>query len=290
VATVYPAKWDYHRGGEAPTTEVAITVRLSEDVYVVLTGYDTEQGMSNFRVFINPLISWVWIGFLVLALGVFVCLLPASLATYVSARPPRTRIGHAADVGLVMALVIGATLAIASQAHAAPTAPAEHSAREHAPAGMGMGDSSVGYAAMNRPTTDLQARTMKELICPCGCARQDIFSCPCGTAADLRRDVIEQLAGFDQSTPAAQDKAYEAVLAGFVEHYKGEQVLATPRSSFSWLLPTLAVVGGLGLIFVVGKRWIVRGTGVSAAPVTHGSVADNEDYVDKLDDELRDVD
>jgi hypothetical protein len=34
----------------------------------------------------------------------------------------------------------------------------------------------------------------------------------------------------------------------------------------------------------------VRGTGVSATPVTHGSVADNEDYVDKLDDELRDVD
>ena len=25
--------------------------------------------MANFRVFINPLISWVWIGFLILAFG-----------------------------------------------------------------------------------------------------------------------------------------------------------------------------------------------------------------------------
>ncbi|MBA2538750.1 MAG: heme lyase CcmF/NrfE family subunit, partial [Deltaproteobacteria bacterium] len=38
LGAVYPAKWDFRKGSEA-TTEVAIRVRPSEDVYVVLTGY-----------------------------------------------------------------------------------------------------------------------------------------------------------------------------------------------------------------------------------------------------------
>jgi len=69
IGVVYPAKWDYHKGSDEATTEVAIRVRMNEDVYVVLTGYDLDSQMANFRVFINPLISWVWIGFLVLAFG-----------------------------------------------------------------------------------------------------------------------------------------------------------------------------------------------------------------------------
>ena len=51
-------------------------MRVAEDVYVVLTGYDLDTELANFRVYLNPLIRWVWIGFLVLAFGTFICLIP----------------------------------------------------------------------------------------------------------------------------------------------------------------------------------------------------------------------
>src|SRR5687767_7521074 len=47
LGAVYPAKWDYRKGSEA-TTEVAIKVRLAEDVYVVLTGYELDTKLANF--------------------------------------------------------------------------------------------------------------------------------------------------------------------------------------------------------------------------------------------------
>ena len=64
-------------------------------------------------------------------------------------------------------------------------------------------------------------------------------------------------------------------------------MLATPRSKFSWLLPSLAVVGGLGLLFVVGRRWVSRGQAAVAASVAStANVVEDEAYADKLDDEL----
>ncbi|MBW3653613.1 MAG: hypothetical protein KY433_08475, partial [Actinobacteria bacterium] len=108
LGRVYPAKWDYRKGSEA-TTEVAIKVRSTEDVYVVLTGYELESKLANFRVFINPLISWVWVGFLLLALGVFVCLFPPSLIARIYGK--RSMIGRAAGDISILVIVAGAIVA-----------------------------------------------------------------------------------------------------------------------------------------------------------------------------------
>lgn len=78
LSTEFPAKFSYRRS-EQPTTEVAIHPRAAEDVYLVLTGYDVETGLANFRVYLNPLINFVWLGFLLLALGTFICLIPQRL-------------------------------------------------------------------------------------------------------------------------------------------------------------------------------------------------------------------
>ncbi|HUJ62845.1 MAG TPA: cytochrome c-type biogenesis CcmF C-terminal domain-containing protein, partial [Kofleriaceae bacterium] len=275
IATVYPAKWDYHKSDNQMTSEVAIKVLPAEDVYVVLTGFDLDSKQANFRVYINPLILWVWIGFLVLAAGTLWCLIPQFAVDFIQGNfKPKTRLGRAADVGVLLAIVFGVVAGIASQAHAGPPP-----AAEHVPAGMGMGQAGGGWAAKYRPTTDLETRIMKEVQCPCGCARQSIFMCDCQTAAELRQHVQDLLAQtdangkplYDLKTDAGRQAAYDAVLATFVKEYGGEQVLATPRSQFPWLLPTLAALGGLGLLFVVGRRWIARGTanataGAAAAP------------------------
>nr|MBA3538468.1 cytochrome c biogenesis protein CcsA [Deltaproteobacteria bacterium] len=233
ISTVYPAKWDYHKGSEQATTEVAIKVRFSEDVYVVLTGYDLDSQLANFRIYINPLISWVWIGFLVLALGTFICLIPQSVVDRMQTRPT-SRIGRAADTGLMIALVFGLLAALASQASAA--------AGEHVPAGQGMGQSGVGFAAMHRPRNDTDAKAMKELLCPCGCPRQNIHDCDCGTAAKLREKIQEILVDYNMKDPQGRSDGYAAVIDVFVKEY-GERVLSNPTSKVPWILPSLAVVG-----------------------------------------------
>lgn len=288
IGVVYPAKWDYHRGEEA-TTEVAIRVRASEDVYVVLTGYDLDSQLANFRVFINPLISWVWIGFLILAFGTLVCLIPQGVVDRVTTRP-KSRLGRAADVGILAVVLFGLTAALASQAHA--------QGAEHVKPGGGMGEDGVGWAAKNRPTNETSEKAMKELLCVCGCPRESIYDCKCKTASDLRGQVeafVSQTDAtgkpvFDLTTSDGRKKAYDAVLNDFVSVYGGEQVLASPRSKFSWLFPSLAVMGGLGLIVVVGRRMVGRGKAVHEEKVAQKPAAEDDEYADKLDDELAGVD
>ena len=287
IGTVYPAKWDYRKGSEA-TTEVAIRVRPQEDVYVVLTGYDLDSKLANFRVYVNPLISWVWLGFLILAFGTLICLIPAALVERVGR--PRSRLGRAGEVGLLVLILSGVIAGFASQAKA--------QTGEHTPSGRGMGDAGAGYAAMHRPNTGIAEKASKEILCHCGCPRESVFDCKCATAADLRREImsfIDQRDGggkrtFDLNSQDGREKAYDAVLNRFAAEY-GEQVLATPRSKITWLLPSLAIVGGLGLIFIVGRRFIGRGRAEAAATPQATTVSEaDEKFADKLDDELADTD
>jgi len=317
VNTVYPAKWDYHKGEGQATTEVAITVRggllstwptewwgvlnqhqldeaVGEDVYVVLTGYDLESGLANLRVYLTPHILWVWLGFMVLALGTLVCLIPQGIVDALS-QPRQSRLGRAADLAVLLLLVAGVLVGLSSQAHAAPPA-------EHVQPGMGMGADGTGWAAMNRPADPTQQRAMKELLCVCSCKRESIFDCKCQSAAQLRRQVMDFLGQvnekgnkvFDLKTENGRDTAYEAVLQYFVKTYGGEQVLATPRTSFSWLFPSAAVIGGLGLLVVAGRRWIGRGSAVAATAAAGGAgavtAAEDDAYAEKLDDELAETD
>jgi cytochrome c-type biogenesis protein CcmF len=75
VTTLYPGRNQYKKGDGSQTTEVAISRRLDKDIYLVLNGFDPKTKLANFRVFLNPLINWVWIGFGILALGVAVALM-----------------------------------------------------------------------------------------------------------------------------------------------------------------------------------------------------------------------
>jgi cytochrome c-type biogenesis protein CcmF len=301
ITTVYPSLHDYHRAGERPAKSPAIAPRYvptdwselgAGDIYVVLDGFGDPDhpelaDSAQFVIILNPLILWVWAGILVLLFGTVWCLIPQSLVDYVQRRPPRTRIGRAADLGVLLAIVFGVIAGIATQAHAAPAG------AEHGPAaGHGMGASTVGWSTRYLPGDNATAKKMmQELLCPCGCARQDILVCECETAALMRQQVLDRLTKFDLSTDDGRDRAYDAVIASFVQQYGGEQVLATPRSKITWLFPSIAAVGGLGLLFVVGRKWIRRPQPQQAAPPASAAPsADDDKYADKLDDELDDTD
>lgn len=75
IAALRPAKLFYRRP-EQPATEVAIRSTLAADLYVVLAGVDDRSGLATFQVFLTPLVSWLWLGGLVMALGTVVAMWP----------------------------------------------------------------------------------------------------------------------------------------------------------------------------------------------------------------------
>ena len=77
---------DFHHKSEQPMTEVAIRARLTEDLYVVLAGWD-DTGKASFHVFVNPMVQWIWIGVMVMVLGGIFVLFPDTRPAAAAARP-----------------------------------------------------------------------------------------------------------------------------------------------------------------------------------------------------------
>jgi cytochrome c-type biogenesis protein CcmF len=64
-----PARATYAGLGGQSLTHVAISSSPIADVYVVLTGIAAD-GSASFRIFVNPLVSWIWAGGAIIILGV----------------------------------------------------------------------------------------------------------------------------------------------------------------------------------------------------------------------------
>ncbi|MBI4228207.1 MAG: heme lyase CcmF/NrfE family subunit, partial [Deltaproteobacteria bacterium] len=78
IGTMVPEKNLYKYSGNREInqeTEVAILSSFKDDLYVILTNF--EGGSASFRVLINPMISWIWAGGVVLLIGAIVTMWPA---------------------------------------------------------------------------------------------------------------------------------------------------------------------------------------------------------------------
>lgn len=71
---LFPEK-DFYPQQEQPTSEMAVRSTLAEDLYVILAGWEAD-GSASLKVIINPLIFWLWIGWMVLVGGSLVALWP----------------------------------------------------------------------------------------------------------------------------------------------------------------------------------------------------------------------
>jgi cytochrome c-type biogenesis protein CcmF len=67
--TLEPARASYAGLGGQSLTHVAISTTPLADVYVVLAGTNPD-GSASFRILVNPLVSWIWAGGIVIILGV----------------------------------------------------------------------------------------------------------------------------------------------------------------------------------------------------------------------------
>ena len=62
IGTLEPAKWFFEKRVNEPTTEVAIRRAVGEDLYVVLAGFEVAEQSDFYKVTVNPLVNWVWLG------------------------------------------------------------------------------------------------------------------------------------------------------------------------------------------------------------------------------------
>jgi cytochrome c-type biogenesis protein CcmF len=94
-----PQKVYFDNFQNQPSTKVGLRSNAIEDVYVVLAGWDGEgpNARISLAVFINPLVSWIWLGGVVLLVGTLIALWPAPQPSprRVTARVPRGAVGVA---------------------------------------------------------------------------------------------------------------------------------------------------------------------------------------------------
>jgi cytochrome c-type biogenesis protein CcmF len=81
IATLSPQK-NYYSAVDQMTTEVAVRSTAREDLYLILAGWD-KDGSATLKVIINPLVTWLWVGF-----GVFIA--GTLIAAWPDAREGRT--------------------------------------------------------------------------------------------------------------------------------------------------------------------------------------------------------
>jgi cytochrome c-type biogenesis protein CcmF len=77
--TVLRPEKRFYKKPQQPTTEVANRSTLREDLYVVLGSYDEKTQLITILAYVNPLVVWIWIGGLVLAIGTAITAWPSAL-------------------------------------------------------------------------------------------------------------------------------------------------------------------------------------------------------------------
>jgi cytochrome c-type biogenesis protein CcmF len=66
----------FYKASRQPTSHVSIRRRLNEDLYLNFAGMSEDGQRAIIQAFVFPLVTWIWLGFGVLAAGTFICLIP----------------------------------------------------------------------------------------------------------------------------------------------------------------------------------------------------------------------
>jgi len=75
ITTLYPER-RFYKANQQPATIVANHSTPIEDVYLVYAGSNPANDRPIIRAYLNPLVMWVWIGWLVLVAGTGLALVP----------------------------------------------------------------------------------------------------------------------------------------------------------------------------------------------------------------------
>ena len=87
ITTMYPEQRFYKASGQ-PATIVANRSTLREDLYLVYTGKNPENGHPIIKAHLNPLVWWIWAGAHLILIGTLIALVPNMQA---KRKPPSPR-------------------------------------------------------------------------------------------------------------------------------------------------------------------------------------------------------
>jgi cytochrome c-type biogenesis protein CcmF len=76
---------------------VANQSNLERDLYVIYAGKNPDSGQPIIKVFLNPLVNWIWIGVLVIILGTAIALIPSKKPASRSRSLPAREINETAE-------------------------------------------------------------------------------------------------------------------------------------------------------------------------------------------------
>jgi cytochrome c-type biogenesis protein CcmF len=105
ITQLAPEKRTYFAGTdhEQSSTIVALHSTAQADLYTVFEGRNPDSGIPIIKIFLNPLIAWIWIGVVIVVMGTFIALVPNLVRS-----PARVRqedsvavLGAASDVAKV---------------------------------------------------------------------------------------------------------------------------------------------------------------------------------------------
>jgi len=102
---LFPARWVYDKRPDEPATQVAIMRGLIEDLYVTMGRHDLDGGTAALKLVSNPLVDWMWLGFLLMAAATILVLLPGG-------RSVPAMSGIRVSFGSVTITLLGATIAL----------------------------------------------------------------------------------------------------------------------------------------------------------------------------------
>jgi cytochrome c-type biogenesis protein CcmF len=66
----------FYKASQTSSTMVALHSTLASDLYVIYEGRNPDSDRPIIKVFINPLMNWIWIGVLIVVMGTFLALVP----------------------------------------------------------------------------------------------------------------------------------------------------------------------------------------------------------------------
>jgi cytochrome c-type biogenesis protein CcmF len=66
----------FYQASQTSSTMVALHSTLASDLYVIYEGRNPDTDKPIIKVFLNPLMNWIWIGVLIVVMGTFLALVP----------------------------------------------------------------------------------------------------------------------------------------------------------------------------------------------------------------------
>ena len=256
LAHLSPGKRIYKKQAESPVTEVAILHGVRDDVYIIVGTIDPTTKVATFQIHINPLVSWIWMGCLILIAGSVVCMWP------------QVELGESRVwAGARGAAAVGASVVLGIMLAATPSARAQ----------------DMSHEGIVHIESDAERSIFENVRCMCGdCARDLLSTCPCKTAEEAREAIRAKMKA---------GETRDRILAEYAAEY-GDVSLAVPPNRgvlrAIWLVPVGGIaLGAFGLARMM-RRW--RGSGRDGKASGGGEPEAKDPYDARIDDELKGLD